>query len=64
MFGPRPSKDERGGGGRDRSERDAPREEERMAVYHQQRRPASRDRRETIRWRCHFRNTVYDVFKS
>jgi len=35
-----------------------------MAVYHQQRRPASRDRRETIRWRCHFRNTVYDVFKS
>ena len=34
-----------------------------------QRRPGSQGRgrgpaRDTIRWRCHFRNTIYEVFKS
>ena len=43
---------------------------ERGGGYGQSRgRPGSQGRgrapaRETIRWRCHFRNTIYDVFKS
>ena len=58
------------GGKKGSAERGEVDEPQRGGGYGQSRgRPGSQGRgrapaREVIRWRCHFRNTIYDVFKS